>query len=251
VIIGGAAAFALTRGGGDDSSDDHDEPQTTLPKDSADTTTDAPEAATLPPGETLPGGITLPPLTLPPGVTLPDDLTLPPDLTVPEGDTAPDETSAPDDTESPDEATTVAPVGDLVPLGKAADLGEGFTVTVNSFTEDDTEALTSNPANPAPSAGNVYSVVNVTIEYDGDPNFGYVALLDFTALRPPDVEANWYETIYLTPDDPLPLADSIAPGDSVTGNIVFEIPKDATGDVSLRAANLVSFDSEGVDFALH
>lgn len=246
VVGGGGIAFAVTRGGDDDdSSAPGGRNRTTVPDDET-----IPGERTLPPDRTLPGGLTLPTINLPPGVTLPGDGTLPGVPTIP--DTPPG--APPGDTDGPDDTTvtgiTVAPVGDLVPLGTPAEIGSGFTVTVNAFTEDDTAAITA--ANPPfqPIDGFVYSVVNVTVAFDGDPTLGSVALLDFNGIKEPNIQANWYSTLFIEIDDQLPFAAQLAPGASVTGNIVLEVPAFATSDLTLRVESFLAFDREPVDFAL-
>jgi hypothetical protein len=143
------------------------------------------------------------------------------------------------------------PDGPPTELGTAAELGGGFSVQVNSFNPDDTAALTGSPGTPEPADGNVYATVNVTISYDGDPGLGYLVALNFTALRPPDVSADWYSTLFVTAPDALPLTEELQPGDSVTGTIVFDVPAEATGELTLVASSLLSFDESAVAFALN
>ena len=138
-----------------------------------------------------------------------------------------------------------------MPLGTPAEVGDGFTVQVNSFTPDATDDLTADASNPAPPAGSVYSLVDVTISYDGDPAFGYVALLDVYGVREPDVSVNWYDSLFVTAPDALPLSEQIEPGSNVTGNIVLAVPSDATDELTLVVSSLLSFTSDGVTFALH
>jgi uncharacterized protein DUF4352 len=245
-LVGGGIAFAATRGGDDEgasNSDDGDE--ITIPDDIT-----IPDEITIPdfslPDFTLPDDVTIPDLTLPddvtiPDFTLPDDVTIPDEITIPGDLTIP---TFPSDVTMPDGAPTA--------LGTAADMGSGFTVQVNSFNPDDTAALTASAATPQPADGNVYATVNVTISYDGDPGLGYVVVLDFTALRPPDVSASWYSTMFLVnPPDALDLTTELQPGDSATGTIVFEVPSDATSELTLVASSLLPSDESGVAFALH
>jgi hypothetical protein len=253
VVGGGIGAFAATRGGDDDSvstrttsADETRPPRTT----DADEST-LPGGVTLPDGVTLPPGVTLPDGTIPhislPPISLPDGVTLPPELTTAPGTTIP-ETTTPDVTDPP---ATDAPSGDVVPLGTSADVGGGFSVQVNSLDPDATARLTADGSTPGPAPGNVFVTVNMTIGYDGTAGLGYVAVLDFNAVRPPDVTASWYDRIYVTPDDALPIADEIQPGSDVTGSIVFEVPSDAVADLTLQVSSLLTFDGSVVTFALH
>lgn len=149
-------------------------------------------------------------------------------------------------------AVTFVPPGNwLNPyrLGTAATLAGGWRVKVNSATIDATSEVeavvdpeTGDHANPAPPAGAQYTLVNVSLTYEGSG--GYPSDVDsfLNALSQLGAEG---EVSGLYPPDfcepPQPDADSggqLVTGQTVTGNLCYEI---ASGDAStLRLMGVAS-----------
>jgi hypothetical protein len=136
------------------------------------------------------------------------------------------------------------------PVGKAVTLDGGWRVKVNSAKIDATaevEAVvdpnTGDPANPAPSQGHQYTLVNVSLTHVGPATFPgndidswlyglsqLGAAGDVGGLYPPD---------FCAPTQPdADSGGSVSPGQTVQGNLCYEI---GSGDAStLRLAGIAT-----------
>ncbi|MEL6891831.1 MAG: hypothetical protein AAFP84_09555, partial [Actinomycetota bacterium] len=128
------------------------------------------------------------------------------------------------------EATPLDPDGELAagraaasPPGTPVDLGEGWTVTVESATLDGTaEVLAHSDSNDAPIDGFAYSLVSVTMTYDGDepasPSFVILQLVGDDAIsRSPDCS-------FSSIPDELDTFAELLPGTTVKGTYCFTTP---------------------------
>lgn len=112
-------------------------------------------------------------------------------------------------------------------------VGQDFTVKINSVDLNATAAvLAANQFNEAPSAGNVYAVVNATVTYTGSDS-GYANQAEISYVSAGGKVYNSFDSIAVAPDPALG-SDELYEGASATGNIVIQIP--AAGDGLLRVS---------------
>jgi hypothetical protein len=154
-------------------------------------------------------------------------------------------------------AVTFVPPGDRlnpIPLGTAAQLMGGWQLTVNSAVIDadsQVEAVTEfgQPANDPPSPGAQYTLVNISATYTagGSGNFFYIA--DSLAVEGAH-EASYLPTC--TPPSPdLAYGDEyVFSGQSITGNLCYEIASNDASTLLLVGDALVGGSERGVWFAI-
>lgn len=106
-------------------------------------------------------------------------------------------------------ATQVGPV-----IGDTTE-GGGLALTVNEVT-----ALDSGQSQREPQAGRVFIVADVTLENVGDATLPYTQF-DSVAT---DERGFTYESLALPPEPALGSGE-LAPGQSVRGNLAFEVPR--------------------------
>ncbi|MCS4276828.1 hypothetical protein M2390_002022 [Mycetocola sp. BIGb0189] len=134
-----------------------------------------------------------------------------------------------DEDTSVDEST-----GALVALGTAIE-GDGYTVVINSFTPNQTaEVLAADAENAEPTAGNSYAVVNYTITYTGTAE-GTPFEVGVRYVTSAGTVIELEDSFGFGPAPQLPLEETLAPGQSVTGNIALEIPDNDQGALLVNA----------------
>lgn len=132
-----------------------------------------------------------------------------------------------------------------IPFGQEGGLGN-LSMTVNEATEAESISAANGYMSYKPDSGK-YAIVNVTIK-NNSKNSEQV-LLNYFRLIGPD-EAEYVSTIIPVADDKFLTIDSINPNLDITGNLVFEIPKDL--DVTDCVLHYSDYDlfSGSFDFSL-
>jgi uncharacterized protein DUF4352 len=130
---------------------------------------------------------------------------------------APIDTAAPGATAAPT-ATAVPPAVTVGVVGERVE-SNGIALTVNSVS-----AVESVNEFSKPKEGNVFLVVDVTIEsVDKDP-------ANYNPLYFRVKDADGFEYSYnFTAPDPTLKSGELSPGDKARGNVAFEVPADAKG----------------------
>lgn len=165
------------------------------------------------------------------GDAVDDALSQPVTATQPSGAEATEEGSTDSASPSPSpsdtsEATVEGTRDNPYPLGSTISSAD-WSVTVNSFTADATsQVLAANQFNEAPAQGSVYALANVTITYTGDSS-GYARETGIAFVTDQGNVVNSSDSLAVAPD--AIGMDELYQGASVTGNVVFEIPSDASG----------------------
>ena len=135
-------------------------------------------------------------------------------------------------------SVTFVPPGDRLnpyPLGTSVRLDGGWRLTVNSAIIDanpQVEAVTDqygHPANPPPPAGEQYALVNVSLTYVASGFSNVSSYVDYWLGAEGARNARYQLACTPPPLDLSAMLDPIYPGQTVTGNICFEI---ASSDAS-------------------
>lgn len=108
-----------------------------------------------------------------------------------------------------------------IPFGQEGSLGN-LSMTVNEVAEAESISAADGYMSYKPDSGK-YAIINVTIK-NNSKNSEQV-LINYFKLIGPD-EAEYVSTIIPVADDKFLTIDSINPNLDITGNLVFEIPKD-------------------------
>lgn len=112
--------------------------------------------------------------------------------------------------------------GDIVLFGNDGEIAEGLTLKVNEVTETDSISAANGLMSYKPDSGK-YAVINVTITNSSKKSQSL--LLNYFKLVDAD-EAKYVATIIAAADDKFITVDTVNPNLDITGNLVFEIPKD-------------------------
>ena len=121
--------------------------------------------------------------------------------------------------EEPEEVEEVENKGpEIYNIGDTVVAGD-YAFTVNSVREDKGGDFLK------PDEGNIYYIVDATVENKGDESINVSSLLMFTLI---DEEGYTYD-ITFGPDTKGQLDGEIAPGRKLRGELAFEIPADAKG----------------------
>lgn len=118
-----------------------------------------------------------------------------------------------------------------IPLDQTASVGD-WEVHVDGYTPDATaDVAAAYVGNEPAGTGNVYTMVHLTVTYRGTngANGNYLSM-DLDLVSESGTTRGWFEgsTSVLGPDDIFARGTVISPGQSVTGNIVYEVPRDET-----------------------
>ena len=134
------------------------------------------------------------------------------------------------------------PPGDRLnpyPLGKAATLQSGWQLKVNSATinaDAEVEGVRDqygNPVNSPPPAGAQYTIVNVSMTYQGTGSYSLPVYLQ-TGVQTVGSHAG---SVYGCQPPPLDLNSDFSPvfsGQTVTGNLCFEIASNDAASLLLQ-----------------
>lgn len=124
-----------------------------------------------------------------------------------------------EEVEQPEEQEEPEPKGpETYNIGDTVEAGD-YIFTVNSVREDKGGDFLK------PDEGNIYYIIDATVENKGDKSINVSSLLMFTLI---DEEGYTYD-ITFGPDTKGQLDGEIAPGRKLRGELAFEIPADATG----------------------
>lgn len=108
-----------------------------------------------------------------------------------------------------------------VEKGKSGNISDGLSLVVNKVSEQNSISALNGYAEYKPDSGK-YAIVNVTIKNNSKESQNL--LLNYFNLIGPDNEA-YVATIISSADDKFITVDTVNPNLSITGNLVFEIPK--------------------------
>jgi hypothetical protein len=134
-----------------------------------------------------------------------------------------------------------------IPLGHRAAIGDGWVLSVTSATLDATAQIVAIPGNSPPHPGAQYTLLNLAATYTG----GGSSILDDFGDKLSTVgahNATYYGGCGQVPPPALPVYQSIFSGQSISGNICYEIASNDAPSLELRA--YASFSGGYVWFAL-
>jgi hypothetical protein len=153
-------------------------------------------------------------------------------------------------------SVTFVPPGDRLnpyPLGTSVKLDGGWRLTVNSAIIDanpQVEAVTDqhgHPLNPPPPAGAQYALVNVSLTFVAGGSSGVSAYVDYWLGAEGARKAQYQLACTPPPLDLSAVLDPVDSGQTVTGNLCFEI---ASGDAStLKLFGTVTTPDDSYRFA--
>lgn len=119
----------------------------------------------------------------------------------------------------------------MIPFLQEGQISDDLALVVNEVTETDSISAANGMLAYKPDSGK-YAVVNVTIRNTSKESQNL--LLNYFKLIGPD-DAKYVSTIISVADDKYITVDTINPNLDITGNLVFEIPKDlAASDCVLQ-----------------
>lgn len=129
--------------------------------------------------------------------------------------------------------------GTSIALGKEGEITENVMLKVNDITETDSVSAANGLMVYKPDSGK-YAVINVTISNNSKSSQNL--LLNYFKLIGPD-DAEYVATIVAVADDKFITVDTINPNLDITGNLLFEIPKDlAVQDCVLKYSDYDLFN---------
>lgn len=124
--------------------------------------------------------------------------------------------------------------------GKSGNISDDLTLVVNKVGEQNKISAANGYMSYEPDSGK-YAVVNVTITNNSKKSQNL--LLNYFKLIGPD-DASYVATIIPVADDKFITIDTLNPNLSITGNLVFEIPKDLeVSDCKLQYSDFNLFSS--------
>lgn len=132
-----------------------------------------------------------------------------------------------------------------VAIGTEGNIGE-LTLIVNSVSEAESISVADGMFGYKPDSGK-YAIVNVTIKNSTKESKSL--LLNYFKLIGPD-EAKYVATIITMADEKYITIDTINPNLDITGNLVFEIPKDLAASDCLLQYSDYDWTSEVAKFKL-
>lgn len=120
---------------------------------------------------------------------------------------------------------------EAIPVRQTANVGD-WEVNVDSYTPDATaDVAAAYIWNEPAGTGNVYKMVHLIVTYRGsDGTEGDYLYMDFDLVTESGTTIGWYEgsAAAMAADDLFARETAMSPGQSVTGNILFEVPRDET-----------------------
>ncbi len=115
-----------------------------------------------------------------------------------------------------------AVVNEEIGVGKEGKISDELTLVVNEVSETDSVSAANGLLSYKPDSGK-YAVINITIRNTSKKSQNL--LLNYFKLIGPD-DAEYVPTIIAVADDKFITIDTVNPNLDVTGNLLFEIPKD-------------------------
>ncbi len=137
--------------------------------------------------------------------------------------------SAPSNTSSAEASSEQQEEDAKVPKGTAGEIDEELVLVVNEVTEADSISAANGYLAYKPDSGK-FAVVNVTISNNSKSS--KKLLLNYFALIGPD-EARYVSSITTGADEKFITVETINPNLEITGNLLFEIPKDLAAEECL------------------
>lgn len=135
-----------------------------------------------------------------------------------------------------------------VPFGTAAAIGEGWNFSVSTYVPDATkDVVAEDEFNEPPPDGYQYALATVAATYNGTDPTASMFDVDVGVIAPSDFETDMFSCPVVVPKE-LDTSAEVSPGDTVTGNVCFELPTaDATTVVIYATAG---FTNDDIFFAL-
>jgi hypothetical protein len=135
-----------------------------------------------------------------------------------------------------------------VPVGSKGTVGD-WAIEIVGLTEDADDAIhQANQFNDKPKSGNQYVMVTVRATFAGSGNSDPSFDLGFSAI--PD-SGNSASAIFAVLPKDLTSAGTIPNGASAVGNVAFEVEVGEASSVVLYVVDSLSFEGNGLFFALH
>lgn len=130
--------------------------------------------------------------------------------------------------------------GTSIVFGEEGEIAKEVMLKVNEVTETDSISAANGMMSYTPDSGK-YAVVNVTISNNSKKSQNL--LLNYFKLVGPD-EAEYVATIVAIADDKFITVDTINPNLDITGNLLFEIPKELSAqDCKLKYSDYDLFSN--------
>lgn len=128
-------------------------------------------------------------------------------------------------------------------IGTEVDLANGWRVAVNSAQPDGNSAVAAAYAVNEPAApGMRYAVVNLTATHAADAEAAEFPAVEASVFGSDGVERTTLGAFATPPEPRFDAINEVAPGSSVTGNIVYEVGAEET-DLVLHVRPAFSYDS--------
>lgn len=113
-----------------------------------------------------------------------------------------------------------------IQIGQSGKIADGLNLVVNEVSETESISVANGTMAYKPDSGK-YAIVNVTISNNSKSSKSM--LLNYFRLIGPD-DAKYVATIIAVADEKFITIDTINPNLDITGNLVFEIPKDLSAE---------------------
>ncbi len=113
-----------------------------------------------------------------------------------------------------------------IEVGQTGKISDGLNLVVNEVSETESISAANGMMSYKPDSGK-YAIVNVTISNTSKTSESM--LLNYFRLIGPD-DAKYVATIIAVADEKFITVDTINPNLDITGNLVFEIPKDLAAE---------------------